>query len=932
MDITGQYLNSFSIKGQPFDEEFKIVLEASISVYDKSGLLQTNIVSKLNSKPMAIKSMMKSQLKEGLDLTGVIFGEQEDEEGCGQAPGKGATVRQKLDAKKQNEARTRRSAPAQKLRLDCFWAHLPDSDIENASPKVDAPVQKTQTITNQTAPGITFSNPGIFSADGSQFNGVYLQPLMFNVLQATNQPPKPSPLMQQKMNTVAAKLKAKRADKTRNGVKSNTTNSSAGKAAPVLQTTNQPHNQVMLAQQRTTAFTAKHIKQEADSTSIVAGQYFTESGAEQVVPVGLPYRVKQEPIDIRPPGNDFPELRNNDQDTDTIAANKESVDSHKHQNNNIADLFSVSSVIQSTQIKFERTINETEKKTSQTMQEDDCSAQLREIPKTIQELSQMMEKDDSVSQLRTLNLDHTYKRAEQMIVPNEHKCKAGNPRKRKVENAQKQVPKSMAKKRSTKTGRARKAIVCSPRKSNILNEKEHDISDENKELETKRPKLSKEHVESNETSLLNISCDEIKIQRTESDIESDSENTKKPKASNVADEKHETDMLDMSLGEIKIERVESDIENDNNESRRKRRRCTRNVNYKALAQTYETDESDKGESDPEPSYSDVDCSEPEDSDYKEPRDFGTSESEDSVDEEDPLLLGLDEDKVAKILEQIEKNRQTKAKKKHRKRAENIKVKVDLSEHQDKFEIVQTVSSEQRNRGKPIDEISHNSYACKICNEFEVVDEESMSLHIGQHLQGNFRCKECELELPSLRRKIDHVKDEHPSQFSDERSRKMCEQCGILFGQRKSHCIHMFKVHKIPSFECQLCTKKGAAEFFATQKDLYRHEKEKHLEDLFICNKCDKHFNRAQKYTFHANRCSKDNNSKDTVFQCSECSFTSKQKNSYTVHVKRVHRKEKNAKCELCDFKAYTHYSVKRHMAHAHLGKIQGSNWCFSLRF
>ena len=236
-------------------------------------------------------------------------------------------------------------------------------------------------------------------------------------------------------------------------------------------------------------------------------------------------------------------------------------------------------------------------------------------------------------------------------------------------------------------------------------------------------------------------------------------------------------------------------------------------------------------------------------------------------------------------------------------------------------IVKFISSEQKNRGKPIDEISHDSYACKICKEFEVTDKECMSLHIGQHLQGNLRCKLCEIEFPSYGRKIEHVKVEHPGEFTGRGT--VCEQCGKLFLKKRSRCCHMYTAHKIPSLECYLCTKqgKGDAEKFAMPKDIYRHEREKHYEEIYICRKCEVHFVQAAKYTLHVTKCSKDEKcSESQMLQCSECSFTSSKRQSLNIHVQRVHRKEKNSKCELCDFKAYTHSSVRRHMAHAHLGE------------
>ena len=136
MDITGQYLNSFSIKGYPYDEELRVAIEASISVYDKSDTLQTHIVSKLNSKPIVIKSLMKTNLEDGIDLSAVVFETQVDEyhneSVCCLLPDKSATVEQEPDTIRQDQAKNKRNMPVQKLRLDCFTVRIPNTDSEEA--------------------------------------------------------------------------------------------------------------------------------------------------------------------------------------------------------------------------------------------------------------------------------------------------------------------------------------------------------------------------------------------------------------------------------------------------------------------------------------------------------------------------------------------------------------------------------------------------------------------------------------------------------------------------------------------------------------------------------------------------------------------------------------------------------------------------------
>ena len=531
MDTTGQYFSSFSIKGQPFDEEFRIVLEASILVYDKSGVLQTNKVSQLNSKQIVIKSMMKSNLKDGLDLSGVVFGKQVDEyqseQVSGQLHGKSATVREKLDAIKQNEARTRRSTPVQKLRLDCFWAHSPENEVESTRPT--SPVQTSQTDENDN------SNNGNLTADGSHLQGTTSQPFVLNA----------------------------------------------------SQTTNQFLNQMILSAQRMkdTDATKRKIN-ETDTTTVDAARPNTAGNSEEnVFPVGLPYIIKQEPMETMPSREGISDdLRETGNDTyDTVAANEALVDACKNIFNNVTDRNANSSIIQtdadaqSFQVRFNLNAFEKEIKSSQTEFNDDSS-----------------------TQLRTVNLDHAYKRAKQMTAVKGQHGKVGSPRK----NANEPKQKSSVKKGKKQVGSTRKSTI--QRESgehNTLNEEEQSKTEKGNSKKAKRSRLPKEH---EETNTFDMSSIEIKNEKSERDIESEDyegrlkedsksekSNSKKAKRSKLPKEYEETNTFDMSSIEIKTEKAESDIESEDNEGRRKRRRCTKNVNYKALVKIFETDESEK---------------------------------------------------------------------------------------------------------------------------------------------------------------------------------------------------------------------------------------------------------------------------------------------------------------------------------------------------
>ena len=656
----------------------------------------------------------------------------------------------------------------------------------------------------------------------------------------------------------------------------------------------------------------KSTTQESDEATVNdVRQNNANNGEENVCPIEEPRVYKKELIELLPSRegiSDF--IKSDDYNKYSDLVDNFADVSSKEDTNVRASAIHMGDDVRNVQFKFGTNALENE----------------NEIPHT-------EPNDDNSSPLAKLNVDNMYNQAEQKTAVKGHKRKVGRPRKK----ACKTIPKSKP------MGRNRQKRVGSTQK-------------------TARPNVSSEDNILNEENQAN--CRQSNSQKTQ--------------LSRMTQEHDETIVRDNNSDKTITEKAESDTESDGNQRRRKRR-CTRNVSYKAFVDNVETNESDKDyaapstDSEPESAYSDKDVYDSEDSDVdcKQATNSVGSETAEITNEKEPVLSDLDRDNEAKLQEQIDVkkkkqirtkrhinikkrkqlhkkekigvkkrkqitkkemidlqkktqitkkyktniNRKKQITKKQKATSGQVKVRVNLSQHEDSFEMVKFISSEQQNRGKPIDEISHDMYACKICKSFQVIDKKSMSLHIGQHLQGYLRCTFCGIEYSSVRRKVQHMRTDHYSEFADKGT--ICEQCGKHFESKRLRCRHMYTVHKIPSFQCLLCIKQGKrdGEMFAMPKDIYRHERENHFEDLFVCSKCDRHFVTALAFSQHVSTCRG-----GQVFQCNECSYSSSEKTRLNYHVGRVHRKEKNAKCELCDFKAFIQANVKRHMAHAHQGE------------
>ena len=62
-----------------------------------------------------------------------------------------------------------------------------------------------------------------------------------------------------------------------------------------------------------------------------------------------------------------------------------------------------------------------------------------------------------------------------------------------------------------------------------------------------------------------------------------------------------------------------------------------------------------------------------------------------------------------------------------------------------------------------------------------------------------------------------------------------------------------------------------------------------------------------------------------VFNCGECSFATNYKNSVNKHVKRIHQKNKDHKCELCEYKAFSEKEIAKHIKSRHFDTIGLTN-------
>ena len=790
MDLRGLFSCSFTIKGHPYHEDFKVVLETSVSVYDKNGVLQKKTVSKLPSKLIVIEQY----LHKGVQLPDVVFEKQRDEYETLSKPvfnGR-ETVRQMLDAKRQYEAKCRRQ-PLQTMELKSFEMQFP-KQLRNVCNKDKPPlttlhVQIEMDTEKSENDSIPFNdNPDISQETTFQSlstNGIKDTMLEMNVGESGGNI----------LDSIAVKTEGEMSEET--------------------------------------------IEDYQHDQEVIRRSICTDGEENSVCPVGLSYTcstdIKQEPLDCETPARicesdnivvTEPFIDHVDSSSNNVQISLSFLDGNRDSFHNLKPIMSGTENNET----FETAVA-TSERTDQLkpcfsdiiqpcfsdiiQSKVDSTGDTNEIRQTYQDCNK----------LPSVSLDHADKIIKPKTKRNKGYNKVGRPRKN-IRNA---LDRFLDKGNKCVTHESDTSIINASMHKGFAN-----ISEQIKQESTLE-----------QSSHLRVDND---------DRNSDTPNAKSP---------------------------ENDIGNDANGNNRKRRRCRRNVNYKSLVDSidFAVSEEERIDSGSESAYEpkeNIDKTERPDPDYNPPGESGSSGSEESTDEEELPLLEVDEKNDEEKTKHVEKKTEKGKKSMKIRKSKQVIIPVDLSEHADKFEIVKFVSSEQKNRGKPLEEISHDTYACKICKTYQTEDTRSMSLHLGEHIQGKLRCVVCETECSSASRKCVHMREEHPGQCADDRS--MCELCGKTFLQLYCRKQHMFQVHKIPSFECQLCRKRSENnEKFATARELKHHQRESHSHEIHLCKKCDFPLLKKGQYIRHVATCNVTNQSETQKFQCNECIFSCNKK-------------------------------------------------------
>lgn len=148
------------------------------------------------------------------------------------------------------------------------------------------------------------------------------------------------------------------------------------------------------------------------------------------------------------------------------------------------------------------------------------------------------------------------------------------------------------------------------------------------------------------------------------------------------------------------------------------------------------------------------------------------------------------------------------------------------------------------------------------------------------------------------------------------NRYHCNKCDKIFFTAWNAKKHIKYAH-LP--DAQGCTCGTCGKTFMNRLKLQDHMRDVHK--LFKCPECPLQFTRrklmSHKLNVHGT----------TVYSCGICKFESRSTNAVDEHQRRVHMKEKNAACPLCDMKFFDKFDLKNHMVRHYPVKEFGCEFC-----
>ncbi|XP_063632074.1 zinc finger protein 26-like isoform X4 [Cydia splendana] len=172
----------------------------------------------------------------------------------------------------------------------------------------------------------------------------------------------------------------------------------------------------------------------------------------------------------------------------------------------------------------------------------------------------------------------------------------------------------------------------------------------------------------------------------------------------------------------------------------------------------------------------------------------------------------------------------------------------------------------------------------------------------------YACRICDYEMKNRARLTLHIRSSHIPQLT-------CPKCGDIFPDQNLLQAHTSQPHRT-EYPCQSCEL-----IFPTHAKLMYHRKHNHTQ--IQCSFCpDVIFytskeRRIHMFKFH----------EDRLPTCGVCGLKTISQGQIDKHQRKVHLKEKNVACPVCNYQCYDNPQLKKHMIRHKVDKVYSCRFC-----
>ncbi|XP_061385131.1 oocyte zinc finger protein XlCOF26-like [Danaus plexippus] len=196
---------------------------------------------------------------------------------------------------------------------------------------------------------------------------------------------------------------------------------------------------------------------------------------------------------------------------------------------------------------------------------------------------------------------------------------------------------------------------------------------------------------------------------------------------------------------------------------------------------------------------------------------------------------------------------------------------------------------------------YQKYTCDVCGR-SYLTYEALKYHIRCSHSGNYVCRKCWTDFPTLEKKREHVKNSKACWGF------ICLSCGERFKSWESKQRHLVDVHGAPKkvFTCPDCE-----ETFDSRKHFYNHFKLNHSDETFVCSCCGLKFTTKSQLEEHRS-C----HTGEKPYRCDICMKTFSRTKGLKQHM-WIHSEIKRFVCTICNKQFSQKVSLKGHLITHH---------------